>query len=72
MAEVLGILGACAVLLGVIAIYYFYFDPVHIDEEARNELGEESPEERRRILSEHQKRIEEQRLEDATDQTGTQ
>ena len=65
--QLLGILLAAAILVGIVVLYYHYFDPMHIEEEADEEIGKEDAVERARVIAKHQEEIEEQKIEETAD-----
>lgn len=64
--QLLAILAACAVLIGVIVLYYHYFDPMHIDEEEEQSVEKETESERIETLAKREREIEEAKIEGVT------
>jgi hypothetical protein len=62
--EALFVLFGCAVVLGLIALYYRLTDPASIDEEAEEEVRNESPEERAAALRSQEERRERTQVEE--------
>ena len=55
---------AAVVLVGLVALFYYYFDAPSIDEEEEHDIEGETPGERAAILAKRREQIEEKKLED--------
>jgi|GEM_PF-6945819 len=64
MTLLLGIGAAAIVLVGLVALFYYYFDAPSIDEEEEHDIEEETPAERAEILAERREKIEEAKIDD--------
>lgn len=65
--QLLGILAACAVVVAVVGLFYYLFDPANIDDEAIEETEDEDIAERARVLAKHREQIEEAKIEEAAE-----
>ena len=54
-------------MVGIVVLYYHYFDPMHIEEEEEQNIEAENPTERARVIAKHEEAIEEQKIEEVAE-----